>query len=76
MNDSVVLWPPASVAFTVVPNVPLGTEKPHENAPELSVVSEPLEQPVIATSSNTSDASGVITENPVPETVTGAPNGP
>ena len=68
--------PTTSVANTVVPEVPLGTAKPHENAPELLVVSEPLVQPVMATLSNTSDANAADSEKLVPETVTTAPTGP
>jgi hypothetical protein len=49
---------------------------PHEKAPVLSAVSEPVEQPVIVTPSKNSNASGVDTENPVPEIVTVAHNGP
>ena len=71
-----MLWPPASTAVTVVPDVPLGTLKMHENAPELSVVIEPLEQTAIAWPSNNSDVSDADTENPAPETVTVAPTGP
>jgi hypothetical protein len=68
--------PPVSVARTVVPDVPEGTANRHENAPEESVVSTPLEQDEIVTPSNTSDASGAEIVNPVPATVTVAPCGP
>ena len=74
-----VAWadgPTTSVAVTVVPDVPLGTAKAHENAPELFVVSEPLVQTVTVTVSNTSDANAADCEKPVPATVTAAPTGP
>ena len=76
VKDTAVLWPPASVASTVLPEVPLGTETSHENAPELLVVRDPLEQPMIATPSNTNDASKFETEKPAPESVTPVPTGP
>jgi hypothetical protein len=48
----------------------------HEKAPVLPAVSEPVEQLLIATPSNTSDVRVVETENPDPEAVTVAPTGP
>lgn len=76
VNDWVADWPPTSVALTVVPDVPLGTEKPHAKKPVLFVVSKPLVQVETTTPSKTRERRGVVTENPVPETVTGAPSGP
>ncbi|MFZ0942923.1 MAG: hypothetical protein WAN54_03395 [Syntrophobacteraceae bacterium] len=72
----VAVGPLASVAVTVVPDAPDGTENVHVNVPVPLVVREPIVQVVIAWESNTSDASGVDTENPVPDTVTFVPNGP
>lgn len=72
-KDPSAVSPPASVALTVVPDVPLGTENVHENAPVAPVVIEPDVQPAIDTASNTNDARSVDTENPVPETVTEVP---
>jgi hypothetical protein len=70
-------WPPTSVARTVVPEVPLGTAMEQENIPVAVVVREPrIGQELIISPSNDSDASGVDTENPVPEMVTGDPTGP
>ena len=68
--------PPTSVATTRLPEVPLGTANVQLNAPVTSVVSEPLAQLAIVTASNTSEASGVETEKPLPDTVTVAPIGP
>ena len=72
----VAIWPPTSVAVTVVPDVPLGTLKVHVNAPLVLAVNEPAVQLTIVFPSNTNDASAVDTENPVPDTVTVAPTGP
>jgi len=71
----VAVWPPTSVAVTVVPEVPLGTANVHEKSPEESVPSEPLVQLGIVTPSRTSPTV-LDTENPVPATVTVAPTGP
>ena len=68
--------PPTSVAVTVEPEVPAGTENVHENAPAASLESDPLVQLLTGIPSNTSEARAVETENPVPETVTVAPVGP
>jgi len=76
VNGVVALWPPASVARTVVPEVPEGTEKPQVKAPAAPVVSEPELHEWIATESKTKDWMGVETENPVPLTLTDAPIGP
>jgi hypothetical protein len=76
VNEPVAVWPPESVAVTVVPEVPLGTAKVQENAPEASVDNEPLVQLLMVTPSNTSEARVVDTEKPVPDTVTVAPIGP
>jgi hypothetical protein len=63
--------------MTVVPDVPLGTAKVQLKPPVPSVVNEPPPgQVVMVTPSKTSDASADDTENPVPDTVTVAPNGP
>ncbi len=75
VNVPVDTWPPPSVAVTVVPDVPLGTENPHEKAPAASEVVEPLVHAATVTPSNVS-ATGWETEKPVPETVTAAPTGP
>ena len=76
MNVPVTVWPPASVAVTVVPDDPLGTVNVQLNAPVPSIVKEPLVQLAIVIPSKTSDASVVDTEKPVPDTVTVAPTGP
>ena len=76
VNDPEALSPPTLVAITIVPDVPFRTENVHVKAPELSVISEPGEQLKIGTWSNTREANGVNTENPVPRTVTDAPTGP
>jgi hypothetical protein len=76
-NVPVAVWPLASVAVTVVPNVPLGTTNVQLKAPVPPVVNEPPPgQLEIARESNTSDVSDVETEKPVPATVTVAPTGP
>jgi hypothetical protein len=75
-NDPVAVWPPTSVAVTVEPEVPEGTAKVQLNAPEPSVVNEPLEQPETVTESSTREERDADTENPVPVTVTVAPSGP
>jgi hypothetical protein len=83
VNVPVAVWPPTSVAVTVVPDVPLGTSNAQLNAPVPLAVSEPLVQAVtmtipstIVTESKTSDATGINTEKPVPDTVTVDPTGP
>lgn len=75
MNDFVAYWPPTSVVVTVVPEVPLGTEKVQLNVPVALVVREPVVQLVIATLSNT-NATVLDTEYRVPDTVTDEPTGP
>jgi len=75
VNFPVACCPPTSVAFTVVPEVPLGTEKVQLKAPVPLVVNDPLVQAEIVTPSNTS-LTALVTENPVPATVTVAPIGP
>ena len=76
MKAAVAVDPPASVATTVEPLVPLGTANVHEKSPSASVVREPLVQLAMVTPSKTSEARGDDTENPEPETVTVAPIGP
>ena len=76
VNAPEAVEPPASVATTEVPEVPLGTARVQLNAPEAPVVSDPAVQLVTLTLSKTSEASGVETEKPEPETVTVAPIGP
>jgi hypothetical protein len=71
----VAVCPPTSVATTVVDDVPLGTANVQLNAPVAPVVREPLVQVEIVTPSRT-NPTGVVTEKPVPETVTVAPVGP
>jgi hypothetical protein len=61
---------------TVVPLVPAGTSIVQLNAPDASVVRDPLEQVEMTTESKTNDPRAVETENPVPDTVTVAPTGP
>lgn len=68
--------PPASVAVTIVPDVPPGTLSVQLNAPEALVVSDPLVQLDIDTLSKTSEARAVDVVKPVPDTVTVAPTGP
>jgi hypothetical protein len=75
VNVPEAVWPPESVAVTVVPDVPLGTANVHEKAPEESVPNEPLEQLETDTPSKTRPTV-LDSENPVPETVTVAPTGP
>jgi hypothetical protein len=60
---------------TVVPEVPLGTLNVQVNAPVPPVVRDPLVQLVIVIPSRTSPTA-LVTEKPVPETVTLAPTGP
>jgi hypothetical protein len=72
----VAYCPPTSVATTVVPEVPLGTENVQLKWPAVFVVSDPLVQLVIWTLSNTSDFSAVDAENPFPTIVTDEPTGP
>lgn len=76
VNAPVAVWPPESVAVTVVPDVPLGTLNVHVNAPVTPVVKEPLVHVVMATPSRTSDPNAFDTEKPVPDIVTDAPTGP
>ena len=75
VNAPVAVWPPTSVAVTVVPDVPTGTLNVHVNAPAPPVVKEPLVQLEIVTPSKTSPTT-LATEKPVPATVTVAPTGP
>ena len=75
MNVPVAVWPPTSVAVTVVPTVPLGTANVHEKVPEASVPNEPLVQLVTVTPSK-SRPTVFSTEKSVPDTVTVAPTGP
>jgi len=75
VNFPVAYWPPTSVAVTVVPEVPFGTENVQLNAPAAFVVSEPVVQLEITTLSKTSPTV-LDAENPVPATVTLAPTGP
>ncbi|MGC2289151.1 MAG: hypothetical protein WA688_04765 [Thermoplasmata archaeon] len=72
----VAVWPPTSVAVTVVPDVRLGTLNVQLNDPVPLVVKEPLVHIVIVTPSKTRDFNFIDTENPVPETVTVAPTKP
>jgi hypothetical protein len=76
VNVPPAVWPPTSVAVTVVPDVPLGTANVQLNVPVAPVVREPLVQLTIVTESNTSVDNAVDTEKPVPATVTVAPIGP
>ncbi len=76
VNVPIAVWPPTSVAVTVVPDVPPGTTNEQVNAPVVPVVREPLVQLVIVIESKTSDDSAADTEKPVPETVTLPPTGP
>lgn len=74
----VASWPPTSVALTTSVVVPAGTLRVHEKAPPAPVVRE--DPPVqleagIATPSKFSPT-GLLTEKPVPATVTVAPIGP
>jgi hypothetical protein len=64
-----------SVAVTVVPEVPLGTRNVQLNVPVAPVVREPGVHVVMVTPSKTSPTK-LVTEKPVPATVTVAPNGP
>jgi hypothetical protein len=75
LNVPLAVWPPTSVAVTMVPEVPLGTAKAHEKSPEPSVPNDPPEQLDTVTPSKTSPTV-LSTEKPVPETVTEAPTGP
>jgi hypothetical protein len=75
VNAPIAVWPPASVAVTVVPDVLLGTLNVQVNAPVAPVVREPAVQLVIVTASKTSPTA-LVTEKPVPDTVTVAPSGP
>ena len=76
VNAPIALWPPTSVAVTVVPDVPPGTLNEQLNAPVAPVVRDPDEQLATVTPSNTREASGLDTEKPVPATVTAEPVGP
>jgi hypothetical protein len=75
VNAPVAVWPPSSVAVTVVPEVPEGTTNVQLNAPPAPVVNEPDVQVEIALVSNDSPTE-FVTENPVPATTTVAPTGP
>jgi hypothetical protein len=70
------IWPPTSVATTVVPDVPVGTTNVHANKPVVPVVNDPIVQLGIVTWSNTSDVRESETENPFPAMVNVAPTGP
>jgi hypothetical protein len=72
----VAVWPPESVAVTVVPDAPAGTLNVHENAPVAPVVKEPAVQALIVLVSKTNDVNAFDTVNPVPDTVTVEPMGP
>lgn len=76
MNVATAFCPPASVAVTVVPDVPLGTLNVQLNAPVAPVVREPEVQLLMVTPSKTSDARIFDTEKPVPDIVTVVPTGP
>jgi hypothetical protein len=76
VNVPVAAWPLTSVAVTADPLAPTGTLNVQLNAPVALVVKEPMLQLVIVTLSKTSNPSAFETENPVPDTVTVAPNGP
>lgn len=75
MNLPSATWPPASVAVTVVPEVPLGTLKVQLKVPVIPVDNDPVLQLEIVTPSKTR-ATVLSTENPVPETVTVDPTAP
>lgn len=76
LNVALACWPPTSVTVTVLPAVLLGTEMVQVNLPPEFVVSPPpTEQLEIVTLSKTSVAV-LVTEKPVPVTVTVAPVGP
>ena len=76
MKEPVPVCPPVSVATTLLPEVLAGTWNVQLNAPVAPVVRLPALQLEIVWESNTSEVSGVETENPVPATVTLAPWGP
>jgi hypothetical protein len=61
VNVPPAVWPPTSVAVTVVPDVPLGTLNVQLNAPVAFVVIAPNVQLKISTESNTSESSVVDT---------------
>ena len=75
VKDAEFEYPLASVAVTVVPDVPEGTANVQLNPPEGDVVSDPLVQLDIVTLSNTS-VIALDGEKLVPEAVTLAPIGP
>jgi hypothetical protein len=75
MNTVVAVWPPLSVAVTVVPTVSLGTLNSQPKVPLALVVKEPTAQLTIVAPSKTSPTV-LVTEKPVPETVTITPTGP
>jgi hypothetical protein len=75
VNLPVAACPPASVAVTFVPDVPLGTANVQLNDPVAPVVTEPPAQFEIVSPSKTSPT-GLCTEKPVPDAVTVAPTGP
>jgi hypothetical protein len=76
VNASVAAWPPTSVAVTVALSAPFGTANVQLKAPVCPVVKEPFAQLTMVLVANKSEANGVDTENPVPDTVTVAPTGP
>ncbi|MGA3021608.1 MAG: hypothetical protein ABSE66_02220, partial [Thermoplasmata archaeon] len=75
VNVPVAVWPPASVATTEVPEVPLGTANVQPNDPVALVVKEPFVQLAIGMLSNT-NPTRLDTEKPAPDTVSGAPGRP
>ena len=76
VNLPVATFPSSSVAFTAVPDAPVGTPNVQLNVPRVPDVREPCVQLEIVLLSKVSDFSFAETENPAPETVTTAPNGP
>jgi hypothetical protein len=76
VNVAEAVAPVASVATTLVPEVPAGTAKEHESTPVPFGVRLPEEHAEIVTLSKTSEVRGTNGEKPVPLTVTGAPCGP
>jgi hypothetical protein len=77
VNVPFAVWPPPSVAVTIVPAAPLSTVNVQLNVPESFAVKEPPPvQLEIFVESNTSDVRTVDTEKPVPDTVTVTPRGP
>ncbi len=77
VNVPVADCPPASVTVTVVPVVPLGTFNVQLNAPVAPVVNEPTVQLELATATPSKfSPTKLVTEKPVPDTVTATPAGP